>query len=401
MKAYLSVFRLRRRLETQYRGAALGGILCQVFFGLVLIALYRALYAGKPQPMPFSHVATYVWLQQAFFRMLLASDADLMDKIRTGGIAYDLCRPLSLYGFYYARILAQKLTGSLLRAAPMLVFAMLLPEGWGISPPASAPALLWGLAALCLGFAAGRFTDWLRPVPSVAFTEPLIERAVRLKLGRERGTLSPEDLARVRNIFIFGSEVYADRNAYSRQSVDDHDPGPVRTLDDLALLPSLEEICIARQGYLDVSGIAGMSRLYSVEIKHCRISGIQPIADLTRLKHLCLFDCGLTDVTALENCPWLETLDVGYNNLTDLKQIGSHPSLRSLNIAWLKMNNVDDIARRMPKLRVLYLQHGAFRDLSGLRPLPDLETVYVLQEQFNEISSLFAGTDVEIRVTEN
>ena len=43
MKAYLSVFRLRRRLETQYRGAALGGIICQMFFGLVLIALYRAL----------------------------------------------------------------------------------------------------------------------------------------------------------------------------------------------------------------------------------------------------------------------------------------------------------------------------------------------------------------------
>ena len=151
MKAYLSVFRLRRRLETQYRGAALGGILCQVFFGLVLIALYRALYAGKPQPMPFSHVATYVWLQQAFFRMLLASDADLMDKIRTGGIAYDLCRPLHLYGFYYARIMAQKLMGSLLRAVPMLVFAALLPGGWGIGAPASLPALLAAAAALVLG----------------------------------------------------------------------------------------------------------------------------------------------------------------------------------------------------------------------------------------------------------
>ncbi len=151
MKAYLSVFRLRRRLETQYRGAALGGIICQMFFGLVLIALYRALYAGKPQALPFSHVTTYVWLQQAFFRMLLASDADLLDKIRTGSIAYDLCRPLSLYGFYYARILAQKLTGSLLRAAPMLLFAALLPEGWSISLPASLPALLWALLALLLG----------------------------------------------------------------------------------------------------------------------------------------------------------------------------------------------------------------------------------------------------------
>ena len=151
MKAYLSVFRMRLRMETQYRGAALGGIVCQIFFGLILIALYRALYAGTPQQLPLSHVTTYVWLQQAFFRMLLATDADLMDKVRTGGIAYDLCRPLHLYGFYYARIMAQKLMGSLLRGLPMLIFASLLPEGWGLSFPASLPALVLALLALILG----------------------------------------------------------------------------------------------------------------------------------------------------------------------------------------------------------------------------------------------------------
>ena len=151
MKAYLSVFGMRLRLETQYRGAVLGGVACQVFFGLILVAVYRALYFGKPQSMPLSHITTYVWLQQAFFRMLLASDADLMDKIRTGGIVYDLCRPLHLYGFYYARIMAQKLMGSLLRAVPMLIFAALLPEGWGISLPASLPALALAVAALLLG----------------------------------------------------------------------------------------------------------------------------------------------------------------------------------------------------------------------------------------------------------
>ena len=151
MKAYLSVFRRRRRLETQYRGAVLGGVICQMFFGIILIAVYRALYAGKPQDYPFTQIASYVWLQQAFFRMLLASDPDLLDKIRTGGIAYDLCRPLSLYGFYYVRILAQKMMGSLLRAAPMLVFALLLPEGWGLSAPASAAGFCWALAGLLLG----------------------------------------------------------------------------------------------------------------------------------------------------------------------------------------------------------------------------------------------------------
>ena len=151
MKAYLSAFRMRRKMEMQYRGAVLGGIVCQVFFGLVLIAIYRALYAGKPQPMPLGRISSYVWLQQAFFRMLLASDPDLLDKIRTGSIAYDLCRPLNLYGFYYARILAQKMMGSLLRAVPMLVFAFLLPEGWGLQLPASAAGLAWSLAGLGLG----------------------------------------------------------------------------------------------------------------------------------------------------------------------------------------------------------------------------------------------------------
>ena len=151
MKSYWTVFRLRRKMEVQYRGAMLGGIICQIFFSLILIALYRALYESKPQALPLSHVVTYVWLQQAFFRMLLASDPDLLDKIRTGGIAYDLCRPVSLYGFYYMRILAQKLTGSLMRAVPMLIFAAFLPEGWGITLPASPAGFLLSLAALLLG----------------------------------------------------------------------------------------------------------------------------------------------------------------------------------------------------------------------------------------------------------
>ena len=145
------MFRLRQRMETQYRGAMLGGIVCQVFFGLILIALYRALYSSRPQNLPLQDVVTYVWLQQAFFRMLFATDPDLMDKIRTGSITYDLCRPVDLYGFYFARIAAQKLTGSLMRAVPMLAVAALLPAGWGIALPASLPGLLLSLTALALG----------------------------------------------------------------------------------------------------------------------------------------------------------------------------------------------------------------------------------------------------------
>ena len=154
--SYFTVFKMRLRMELQYRGAMIGGICCQMFFGLILVALYRALYAGKPQSVPIENVATYVWLQQAFFRMMLASDSELVDKIRSGDISYDLCRPVNMYGFYYARIMAQKLMGSLMRAVPMLVMAFMLPKGWGMCFPKTAlgfltavPALLLGLLCVC------------------------------------------------------------------------------------------------------------------------------------------------------------------------------------------------------------------------------------------------------------
>ncbi len=149
--SYFTVFKMRLRMELQYRGAMIGGIACQMFFGLVLVALYRALYAGKPQSLPIESVATYVWLQQAFFRMMLASDNELVDKIKSGDISYDLCRPVNMYGFYYARIMAQKLMGSLMRAIPMLVVAFLLPKGWGMCLPDSAAGLLTAIPALFLG----------------------------------------------------------------------------------------------------------------------------------------------------------------------------------------------------------------------------------------------------------
>ena len=87
---------MRWKMELQYRGAVVGGLICQILFGLIYVGLYNALYHSKPQAMPIETVSTYVWLQQAFFRMLLASDGDLLDKIRTGGIAYDMCRPMTL-----------------------------------------------------------------------------------------------------------------------------------------------------------------------------------------------------------------------------------------------------------------------------------------------------------------
>lgn len=149
-KPYWTAFRIRALLETQYRGAALGGIITQVFFGLVYICLYQALYAGG-DPAGLKDTITYVWMQQMFFRLLLSAEGDLTEQIMSGGIAYTLCRPVDQYAYWLCRSLASKAVGSAMRAAPMLLVQLLLPAEYRMSLPESPLAMAQFAFGLVLG----------------------------------------------------------------------------------------------------------------------------------------------------------------------------------------------------------------------------------------------------------
>lgn len=256
------------------------------------------------------------------------------------------------------------------------------------------------MCVLCLGFSAGRYTDWLRVKPRIQFQEPLIEKAVRLQLNKEKGALTEEELAGVKRIYIYGREAYSGWEEYHSQMVDQNAQGLLQNLQDLAMLKNLEELKIAHQGYVNVSTLAELTGLRTIELKHMRISGVQPIADLPRLQYAVLFDVGMRDASDLENCPWLEELDIGRNDITSLKQIGRHPNMRSLGLMWLKIDDLSGIAQQMPNLESVNLKYGTFRNCFALKDLRNLKNVYVLENQAEEMEALFAGTDVDIHVEE-
>ena len=141
MKTYWAAFLMRAKMETQYRAAALSGLATQLFFGLILVYLYRALYGAGADLSALASTATYVWIQQAFFRMVCSDDNTLTAAIIKGDMAYQLVRPVDQYNFWFARNLAMKLVGALMRAFPLLLIAALLPTGVGLSAPASFGAL--------------------------------------------------------------------------------------------------------------------------------------------------------------------------------------------------------------------------------------------------------------------
>ena len=119
----------------QYRATAVAGIATQLVFGLIMVMIYEAFYRSTTTPMPMSlrETVAYVWLGQAMLGMFPWNvDPELRQQIRTGGVAYELLRPVDLYGLWYARAMARRSAPTLLRAVPMFIVAGLF---LGLQPP--------------------------------------------------------------------------------------------------------------------------------------------------------------------------------------------------------------------------------------------------------------------------
>ncbi len=140
VRAYVGMFRIKLIAGMQYRAAAWAGVATQFFWGFMLLMVYNAFYEGSSADpgMEFSQLAAYVWLQQAFLglMMLWYADGELTEAITSGAVAYELCRPLSLYSLWFARRLGGRVATTLLRMGPLLLVAFFLPAPYRfILPP--------------------------------------------------------------------------------------------------------------------------------------------------------------------------------------------------------------------------------------------------------------------------
>jgi ABC-2 type transport system permease protein len=142
MKPYTALLRIRFIHTLQYRAAALAGMATQFGFGYMFISQYLAFYRSNPSafPMEVSQIVSYIWIQQAFIALYFTwfFEADIFTAITHGHIAYDLTRPISLYGKWVCQCLAGRLSRAVLRCFPILIVAMALPDPYKLLLPPNA-----------------------------------------------------------------------------------------------------------------------------------------------------------------------------------------------------------------------------------------------------------------------
>ncbi|MCL2565556.1 MAG: ABC transporter permease [Defluviitaleaceae bacterium] len=141
MKKYFAIFHIRFVNTLQYRAAALAGLSTQFAWGFMLIFSFAAFYRVNPNsfPMEFSHTVSFIWIQQAFLALfaLWFWDDDIANSILDGGIAYDLVRPINLYGKWFSTSAAKRLARAVLRCIPILFVAFILPAPYRLILPPS------------------------------------------------------------------------------------------------------------------------------------------------------------------------------------------------------------------------------------------------------------------------
>lgn len=156
MKKYISFFNMRFHAGLQYRSATLGAIMVQLPWGLLECLAYQTFQKSNPDafPMELSAVMTYIWLKEAFFVLFVVwgnVEQDIFDMILKGDVAYELCRPVSLYKMWFARISASRLAGAGLRFLPILAAAALLPKPFRFMPPENITVFLFFIVTMLLG----------------------------------------------------------------------------------------------------------------------------------------------------------------------------------------------------------------------------------------------------------
>jgi len=105
---------------------------------MMLVLAFLAFYRTNPDnfPMELSEVVSYMWMQQVLLVLfsVVYADREIESSVETGSIAYELVRPMGLYGRWFSRAGASRVAATVFRL-PMLAVVFLLPAPYGLSLP--------------------------------------------------------------------------------------------------------------------------------------------------------------------------------------------------------------------------------------------------------------------------
>lgn len=217
----------------------------------------------------------------------------------------------------------------------------------------------------------------------IVFKEPLLEEAVRMKLGKGASdALSEEDLVSIEELYVYGDRAAAEQEVFDTyaQSFANNEGiisrGSIDTLDDLLKLKNLRRLSLAYQNIDDLGPLSELTHLEYIDLRHNPLKDVKPLSRLMELDSLILFDTNVSDLTPLQGCRRLKTLDVGHTLVSSTLALDGLDTLQTLCIRKAQLRSLDGI-KTLSMLEKIYLSQTPISDLYPLLELPRLQMVEI------------------------
>lgn len=150
------------RESATYRMALLGGLVANLTFGFLKYGILTArVHAGGGQVVGYTVavMSAYVWLSQGLLGSInLFGRTELAEKIRSGEVAVDFLRPLSVQASACLREIGRGLLALLPRGLPSVAIGALLV---GMALPGGVDGALLGAVSLLLAITVSATTVYL------------------------------------------------------------------------------------------------------------------------------------------------------------------------------------------------------------------------------------------------
>jgi internalin A len=152
-------------------------------------------------------------------------------------------------------------------------------------------------------------------------------------------------------------------------------------------LTALETLVLYNNQIADISALSGLSNLTSLDMEHNKITDITPLSGLTNLKLLELSSNPIADTSALSTLTGLESLSLGRVGLTAIPILTNLPNLTFLDLG---VNQITDISglSGLTSLTIVDLTNNQITAIDALTDLPNLIYIDLQNNQITDISGL-------------
>ncbi len=213
------------------------------------------------------------------------------------------------------------------------------------------------------------------PPIEVSFTDPIIERLVRLELDNEYDPITDVDCEN-----ITGLQQYSLRNA--GMDWQEYEQVSIQSLEDIRLLPNLQYLYLENVGPIyDYSPLFSCKRLYGLQLDDSNLTDISFVRNIPNLDYLSVRNNQISDLTPLSNCKNLYNLDIEGNPVRDLS------ALSELDIEYLYItaSYLDDLSvlQNWENMYYLSLSGCGGLDLSPLGVMKSLEDLDLSAEDYS------------------